>query len=206
MLIGLDFDNTLISYGHLFRELAVEQGLVPTDFPEDKGAVRAHIWDIYDDIQWQKLQAAVYGPCIDRGHFMTGAADFMRLCRDRGVELRIVSHKTQYAAIDPGGCDLRKAALGWMEGQLFFESVENNGFGFSRDHVFFASRREEKIARINELGCAFFVDDLTEVLTHPDLDASVERILYQDQPGAHDCCTLAGPWSVITEHVFGDGA
>lgn len=204
MLIGLDFDNTLVAYGHAFRDLAVERGLAPESVAPDKMTVRSHVWEHHDDIQWQKLQVAVYGHNIDRGRLMDGAAQFIGLCRDRGVDLCVVSHKSEFAAIDPGGVNLRQAALGWMEARGFFLPVCSGGFGFSPADIFFESKRVEKVARINRLGCDVFVDDLMEVLSHPDLSSDVERILYQEQDGADDCCTLAGPWPTITRHLLGE--
>lgn len=205
MLIGIDFDNTLIHYGRVFRELAVERGLVPPSIPADKEAVRAHVWERFDDIEWQKLQAAVYGPGISRGVFMEGAPEFLRLCRSRGVDLCIVSHKSEHAAIDPGGVNLRQAALGWMEEQGFFVPVRDGGFGFARSDVHFEARRADKVARINRLGCAVFVDDLREVLDHPDLKGSVRRILYRECLDAAHGYALAGPWPSILEYLFVGG-
>ncbi|MDC0335562.1 hypothetical protein OAN24_01515, partial [Pseudodesulfovibrio sp.] len=196
------FDNTLVAYGHAFRDLAVERGLVPEAMPPDKMTVRTHVWGHHDDIEWQKLQVAVYGHNIDRGRLMDGAADFLVQCRDRGINLSIVSHKSEFSAIDPGGVNLRQAALGWMEDRGFFLPVCSGGFGFSPGDVFFESKREGKVARINGLGCDVFVDDLIEVLDHADLDDSIERILFQDKPGEADCCVLAGPWPTIARHLF----
>ena len=204
MLIGLDFDNTLIAYGHVFKELAVQRGLVPEDFPADKAMIRKHVWAEHDDIEWQKLQVSVYGPCINQGKFMTGAGEFLLLCRDRGVDLCIVSHKSEFASIDPDGVNLRTAALGWMERQGFFLPVCSGGFGFSPGDIFFEPKRSEKVARINALGCTVFIDDLIEVLSHPDLDPATERILYQDEPGDAKGCSIAGPWPRITRHIFAD--
>ncbi|QGY39380.1 hypothetical protein GM415_04335 [Pseudodesulfovibrio cashew] len=204
MRIGLDFDNTLVAYGHAFRDLAVERGLAPESTPPDKAAVRAHVWEHHDDKVWQLLQVAVYGHHIDRGRLTDGAGDFLLLCRDRGAELCVVSHKTEFAAIDPGGINLRRAALGWMEARGFFLPVCAGGFGFSPGEIFFEDTRAAKAARINGLGCDVFVDDLPEVLCHPDLDSGVERILYRERPEGTDCCTLAGPWPAIADHLFPD--
>ena len=34
--LGLDFDNTLITYDSLFKKAAVEKNLIPIEFPESK--------------------------------------------------------------------------------------------------------------------------------------------------------------------------
>ena len=107
---------------------------------------------------------------------MDGVADFIFLCRDKGIDLCVVSHKSEYASIDPGGVNLQAAALGWMEENGFFLAVADGGFG--RGDIHFEMRRSAKVARINTLGCDMFIDDLVEVLTHEDLDASMERILF----------------------------
>lgn len=203
MLIGLDFDNTLIGYGHVFRELALERGLIPDTLPEDKVTIRGYVRKHHGDIRWQELQVETYGRQIHRGRFMDGAGAFIHACREHHVELRIVSHKTRYGSVDAGGCDMREAALGWMEANSFFNDVAAGGLGFARRHVFFAPTRAEKVATINELGCDVFVDDLVEVLGHPDLSPSVERILYTDELTQDECCAVAGPWSVISPHVLG---
>ena len=40
MLVGVDFDNTIVCYDGLFHKLALERGLIPEDFPASKGEVR----------------------------------------------------------------------------------------------------------------------------------------------------------------------
>ena len=40
MRIGLDFDNTIVTYDSLFHKVATEQGLVPASLPVSKLAVR----------------------------------------------------------------------------------------------------------------------------------------------------------------------
>lgn len=209
MLIGLDLDNTLVAYGHAFRDLAVARGLVDADTPPDKAAVRAHVWEHHDDLIWQQLQAAVYGPEIGRGKLMDGAANFLTNCRDRGIELVIVSHKSEFASLyeegDPDAHNLRQAALGWMETNGFFLPVCSGGFGFSPGDVFFEAKRREKVARINRLQCDVFVDDLPEVLVHAALSPAIRRILFRETPGEAEGYELAGPWPQITRHLLGGG-
>lgn len=202
MRIGLDFDNTLVEYGHAFRDLAVAFELVPESIPPDKSAVRTWVWEHHNDEVWQSLQAKVYGPQIDLGRLTDGAKDFLLICREQGAKLYVVSHKTQFAAIAPDGVNLHSAAMGWMETRGFFLPVNKGGVGFSPDEIFFEKTRTAKIARINQLGCNVFVDDLPEVLTHPDLSANVEGILYRNCPDQAEGSLLSAPWSTIAGHLF----
>ena len=40
MIIGVDFDNTIISYDSVFHKLASESGLIPSTVSKNKTAVR----------------------------------------------------------------------------------------------------------------------------------------------------------------------
>ena len=40
MLIGIDFDNTIVCYDRVFHKAALEKGLIPADLPPSKGRVR----------------------------------------------------------------------------------------------------------------------------------------------------------------------
>ena len=179
-IIGIDFDNTIASYDELLFRAAVDRGLIPADADRTKRAVRDRIRLLPDgEIEWQKLQALVYGPLMPGAQPTDGVGAFVRWCRDAGITVFIVSHKTRYANYDETGTDLRTAALEWMAAQRFFDA---SGLGLRRDEVFFEATREDKIARIRSLGCSHFIDDLEEVFLEPSFPANVQRILYA--PGA----------------------
>jgi hypothetical protein len=60
--IGLDLDNTLISYDRSFCSAAIERSLVPADFVGSKRDVRDRVRLLpAGELQWQRLQAHVYG-------------------------------------------------------------------------------------------------------------------------------------------------
>src|ERR1051325_6940804 len=48
------------------------------------------------EIEWQKCQALLYGQRIAEAKLVEGVADFIRLCRERGIPVHIVSHKTEF--------------------------------------------------------------------------------------------------------------
>lgn len=64
MHLGLDFDNTLISYDLLFRRVALEQGLIPQEIEPNKNAVRNYLRKVDKEDAWTTLQGEVYGKRI----------------------------------------------------------------------------------------------------------------------------------------------
>lgn len=187
MRIGLDFDNTLVGYDHLFAAEAAARGL--PDAGGGKRALRDGLRRLADgETLWQEMQAAVYGRRMAEARLMPGAGAFLRGCRDAGVPVAIVSHKTRHARRDPGGVDLPAVALRWMRGQGFFDA---DGYGLLPEQVFFEPTRHDKLQRIAALGCTDFVDDLIEVFEEPDFPADVRRHLYD--PG--DAPTPPGPYT-----------
>jgi len=122
--LGVDLDNTLIDYDHVFVKEARERGLVDQAFSRSKQSVRDSIRLLPEgELAWQRLQGYVYGrgfpvPAVE------GAREFLRRCRERSIPVYIVSHKTRYGNHDPDRVDLREAALGWLRKQGFFEPGE----------------------------------------------------------------------------------
>ena len=40
MILGIDFDNTIIKYDELFHKIACEKDLISSELPKQKNAVR----------------------------------------------------------------------------------------------------------------------------------------------------------------------
>ena len=179
MRIGLDFDNTIICYDRVFRDAAVARGLLRSDFTGNKQDIRDAIRLLLDgDISWQRLQGHVYGKGIGGAEPFDGLKSFLGTAKTRGDEVFIVSHKTEFGHFDPDRINLREAAWSWMDDQGFFSIA---GPAIKRDNIFFAATRDEKLARIAELGCDVFVDDLVEVLDDPQFPGATRRILFSQQ-------------------------
>jgi len=192
-VIGLDFDNTLVDYTTAFREEAAALGL---SLP---GASKTQVRDTLrlqpdGELQWQKLQARVYGPAIERAEIMPGALAFLDACHARDIDLSIVSHKTQYAAQDPDGVDLREAATAWLR---------RNGIRIPTKNVFFEDTRRQKLRRIGALRCTHFIDDLTEVLADPAFPPLTQRLWFVTAGETSvPPIDMAGDWAEIARYVF----
>lgn len=174
MRIGIDFDNTLVSYDELFHRVALDQRVIPADLARTKVAVRDHLRHIGQEPLWTEMQGAVYGARMDEAQAFPGAIDFLRWAAQQGIELYIVSHKTRHPFIGPKH-DLHRAARRWTERHLAGTIDPAN--------VFFELTREEKIGRIGATGCQYYIDDLPEILLAPAFPGEVHRLLFD--PEAH---------------------
>ncbi len=199
MIIGIDFDNTVVSYDELFHKEALAFSLISPDVPKIKKSIRDFIREKFDDIAWQKLQAEVYGPEMGNAVIIPGVTDFMRLCGEH-VKFFIVSHKTEYAKYDNTGINLREASLDWMERHGLFSDP---AFRFCRDDVFFETTRREKIERISALKCTHFIDDLEEVLLEESFNKNICRILLsQSGDSQADSLVVCKNWLEIADYLF----
>jgi hypothetical protein len=187
MLLGLDFDNTLISYDRLFHQVALERAWIPEDTPKEKNAVRDYLRAAGREDDWTLLQGVVYGSRIlDAQPYDGVLATLGHLTRD-GIAMRIVSHKTR-TPYRGEPCDLHEAARGWLARQGFHDE---SGLGWAEDAVFFELTKQDKVARIVELGCTHYVDDLPEILEM--LPDHVNKILFAPN-GAPD---VPHDWQVM---------
>jgi hypothetical protein len=199
--IGIDFDNTIITYDDVFRIAAKRCGLIDPGFSGSKQAVRDAVRLLPDgELAWQRLQGGVYGKGIAGAKLVSGVEAFLRRCRLEGCAVAVVSHKTEYGHFDPDRVNLRAAALDWMAGQGLFD----DDHGLTLGSVYFEGTRAEKLKRIAALSLTHFIDDLEEVLTDPDFPPDVKRILFavEAQPAVppYICCST---WRDIERQVFG---
>ena len=202
MHIGIDFDNTLAYYNHVIRNIAYEEGWIDEHYQGSKRSIRDAIRKLPDGEQkWMRLQAEIYGPRMGEAKLFDGVSDFMAACTLRGENVSIISHKTQFAAAEPNGTDLRQAAVGWMEQQDFFSSF---GFGLGRENVHFAKSRAEKCQLINSLKCHFFIDDLPELFADAEFPSHVKAILLDSNMAQtiENNALVCRSWSEIMEVIF----
>ncbi|MEO5374339.1 MAG: hypothetical protein H7840_08670 [Alphaproteobacteria bacterium] len=202
--VGLDLDNTIVGYDHLFVEVAAERGWL--DGPVgDKRRVRDAVRRRHDgETLWQEVQAEVYAYRMDRAVPMAGVGDFLDRCRERGVPVFVVSHKTVHAARDPGRVDLRRQAMAWMEARGWFAGAAPV---LDPARVFFEATREAKVDRIAGLDLTHFVDDLEEVFRVGHFPRPVARILFAPgEDGRPGDWRVARSWDEVSRAVFGPGS
>ncbi len=200
MRIGLDFDNTIVSYDALFHQVAREQGVVPADTPVHKIAVRDYLRQAGQEDVWTAMQGYVYGARMDEAQAYPGALDFLRRAGQAGHQLAIVSHKTKHPFLGPQ-YDLHAAARAWVERHLQQDGVPL----VAADQVYFELSKDAKLQRATQWGCTLFVDDLPEILLAPGFPLGAQRVLFdpeshhraEDVPG----CQVVHSWAELAQWV-----
>lgn len=187
MRVGIDFDNTIISYDAVFGRVACEMGILPPPPPSSKKLTKSGILSLprlpEDEREqlWMALQGQVYGAHIGSAAPYPDVLSVINtLSRKMGAELFIVSHKTEYGHYDDNRVNLREAALSWL--------ISNGIAGHTdapvaRSDIFFCQTREDKLDRIRTLDLDVFIDDLAEVLTDPAFPERTHPIRFDP---AHD--------------------
>lgn len=199
MHIGLDFDNTIVTYDSLFHRAALERGLIDAAVPRHKRAVRDAIRLLPGgEDAWTELQGVVYGRRMPEAEPAPGVERFLAACRAADLRVSIVSHKTEFPALGER-VNLRDAARAWLAASGF-----EDRHGIDPADVHFLGTLAEKLAAIGACGCTHFVDDLVEVLGHPAFPPGVERVLYAPPGGAIPAGVVAfDTWEAIGAHLLG---
>ncbi len=202
MRIGIDFDNTLAQYDHLFVRLAIEWGVHGAAGSKSKQDVRQLVRE-KDELLWQRLQGQIYGRLMQEAIQFPGVHQFLRRCASSAsTEVFIVSHKTQFGHFDQTRVDLRESARLWMRNNGFFYP---GIYAIPEQNLFFESTREEKIMRIANLECDIFIDDLPEIFEHSDFPVNTRKILFaHDFHKRSDDMFVCANWAEIEASVFGN--
>ena len=176
MIVGLDFDNTIVRYDSAFHVVAMERELIDQSVPVSKLAVRDSLRAAGREDEWTEIQGYVYGSRMDLAQAYDDAIRIIREILNRGGECRIISHKTRHPYKGPR-YDLHDAASGWIE-QFLKDDI---GPLIGRDHVSFHETKAEKIAHIGAMKCDVFLDDLPEILNDPHFPAATRPVLFDPE-------------------------
>ena len=181
MRIGFDFDNTIVSYDALFHQVAEEQKLIPSSLPKTKIAVRDYLRNSNKENTWTEMQGYVYGERMGDASPYPGVIEFIKFARDKGVSMVIVSHKTRHPFIGPK-YNLHEAASGWIDTSL----IDGEQKLFEKEQIFFELTKEEKVARIADCNCDYYIDDLPEILQMQGFPEKTGRILFDPEKNHTD--------------------
>ncbi len=161
ILLGLDFDNTIVKYDELFNKLAIEKGLISNEVAKTKIQIRDHLRSMGKDQEFTLLQGEVYGKRILEAKPAKHVLETLSALSALNVSMTIVSHKSKIPYKGPK-YDLHKSAWNWLEK---YKILSKKGVNLGRNKIHFEETKEKKIKKIIELGCTHYIDDLEEILT-----------------------------------------
>ncbi len=179
MLIGIDFDNTIVCYDRVFQMLGdreleeYSQTAVPAKISLAT-SLRARP---KGELKWSQLQGEAYGPMLQHAHPYPGFIDFVRSQIEMGRRIAVVSHKSIYPTTGHPH-PLVKYSKQWIADKL--PQILELGLDIDRD-FYFEPTVNDKLKRISQLKCSYFIDDLTSVLNHPTFPKTCLGIHFSKQ-------------------------
>lgn len=173
MLIGLDFDNTIVCYDKAIVRLSDKLSMLPSDLPRTKLAIRDYLRKANREHEWTVFQGELYGPGMSYAEPFEHSVETMQLLKAAGCSLCIVSHRSIKPYAGPT-YDLHIAAREWIEENLASDLIASS-------QAFFYETRDEKIAAIGAVECKIFLDDLPIVLGDESFPSACQAILFDPE-------------------------
>ena len=198
MIIGLDFDNTIVCYDSLFYRVAADKKLIPPSTERSKVAVKRHLLECDKEELWTEIQGLVYGERLIDAEAYPGAIKAIECFQALGHRVHIISHKTKYPFIGEH-YDLHAAALNWID-----QNINSYEILVESQDIHLCQTKSEKIFRIGEVKCDLFFDDLEEILLDPMFPKKVHKFLFD--PGkrytsASPQLTMLSSWGDLVNVV-----
>jgi hypothetical protein len=167
MIVGLDFDNTIVCYDRAIAALAEQKLDLPREVPRTKLGIRDHLRSIGQEDAWTRFQGELYGPGMSHAAPFPHVVDTLGALKGAGHQLVVISHRTRFPYLGERH-DLHGFAKDWMHAWLpaSFSSIS------------FHETKAEKIADIKRLACDYFLDDLPEILSDPAFPGETEGVLF----------------------------
>jgi len=167
MIIGLDFDNTIVCYDKAIATLAEERFDLPDDLPRTKLAIRDYLRRLGREADWTRFQGELYGPGMIQAEPFENALDVLRELAALEHRLFVISHRTRFPYLGER-YDLHSCAETWIRERIppVFASVTFN------------ESKADKIENIRRTSCSIFVDDLPEILSDPTFPNSTRPVLF----------------------------
>ena len=198
--IGIDLDNTIIFYDKAFQIGAKLSGLVEKDCKLNKKSISDLIRKRQNgESEWQKLQGYVYSEGINEATLFPGVYRFLWLCRERKIDVEVVSHKTEYGHFDLKKASIRDAATNFLMNQGL---IDNENPLIKK--VTYKNSKKEKIDFIKQNNYDYFIDDLEEIIFSKELE-SQKGILFSSDSRLVEISNkeIAHSWEEICLSILG---
>jgi hypothetical protein len=200
MIIGLDFDNTIVSYDSLFHKISVEQNLINESFEINKIKIRDYLRSVNKEDAWTEMQGYVYGKRMKEAEPFPYIKDFFLKVIDLGHKIFIISHKTKYPFLGEK-YDLHEAAKNWIKKNLVKDGISE----FTIQNCYFEPTKDDKVKKIKEMNCDFYVDDLPEILENKYFPDNCNKILFDPEnnyeENSYKNITIKKSWDQIINEI-----
>ena len=198
MLVGLDFDNTIVCYSKAIEVLSASYLDLPKELGKEKTVIKNYLAEAKRGEEWTQFQGLLYSKGLEYAEPYNDVVDVMQELTDIGCNLCIISHKTKEPFAGPS-YDLHTAAAKWIDKHLRCRGLVN-GDG----DVVFRPTKESKIKEIESRGCDVFLDDLYEILHHCDFPRETRGVLFN--PGSNqsvkNALSCVGDWAEFRDLVI----
>ena len=201
MNIGIDLDNTLICYDEVFKQYGEEFATLPEGIEPNRSEIKAYIRNQMDgEMVWQKLQGQVYGRGLSNAKLFPGVHRFLWRCRQRGVTVEIISHKTEYGHFDSSRIHLHQAATRFLVKSGIYADDPSS---LIKEISFFPTR-DGKLKAISEKNFDWFIDDLPDIFDSPKFPRITNKLGFD--PHLENTFTdivVATSWLEIDHYILG---
>ena len=117
MIIGIDFDNTIIDYSNAIKVLIKEKKFNLKKNNPKKEDLKNYIIKNYGETEWTKLQGEIYGKYIKFAKLSKNFAIFLKTLNKQNFQTYIISHKTKFPILGKK-INLQNAATKWCDKNL----------------------------------------------------------------------------------------
>ena len=173
MIIGLDFDNTIVCYDEAIKQLAKEVPSLPPTTPKTKLGIRDFLREQDRETEWTEFQGKLYGPGMVDAQPFPAALEMIGAMQKAGHTTIIISHRSKHPYLGPK-YDLHESARQWIEKNLV---IEGDALISERD-IHLNETKDAKVALVASLKCDVFIDDLVEILTHASFPPSTKKLWF----------------------------
>ena len=194
MKIGVDFDNTIVSYQESIKELADKFLDLPADISKTKQDVKGFLQAKGRNDLWTSFQGHLYGPGMRYAKPYEGCLEALSSLIKDGHEVRIISHRSRFPYAGEK-YDLHGYASEWIERELACAGLLDT---IKRENISFHESKEQKIGMIIKTGVEIFIDDLLSILNDEQLGNGIRKFHFCPEGNASsgDLITVSR-WSEV---------
>ena len=95
MIIGLDLDNTIVSYENAIVKIADEFTEIPNHIAKNKDKIKGFFIENNLEKKWTFYQGELYGPGMKYAKPYPGVIDFIKQVLVRDHKICIISHRSK---------------------------------------------------------------------------------------------------------------